>query len=143
MKANIEAMVIEMSKAESKAVGKVNSNEFKELADLRAAYPNFRIVIRASKRKDSMKGLTVAYMEKFIKAHDDEDGTILMEFYTLRGLDENGNKVDFTIPAPYGQLKLWFLSKYPTVGQMTETVNRVIEQAKKNREAQKAAKQAA
>ena len=143
MYANIKAMVIEMNKAEAKAAGKLNSAEFTELSTLRAAYPGFRIVIKSTKSTDNMKGLTVAYMEKFIKAHDDENGTILMEFYTLRGLDKNGNKVDFAIPVPYGQLKVWFLSKYPTVGQTTETVNRIIEQAKKTREEQKAAKKAA
>ena len=143
MRANIGMKVIEMNKTEAKAAGQVGTREFEELAELRAAYPGFRVVIKATKSKNDMKGLTVSYMEKYIKAHDDDDGTIMKEFYTLRGLDEHGTKVDFAPAAPYGQLKLWFLDKYPHVEQMTDTVNKIIEQAKKNRDERMAAKQAA
>ena len=138
MYANFNSASIIMNKAEAKAAGKVNSNEFNELSELRAAYPTFRIVIRASKSKDNMKGLNAPYMEKYIKAHD-ETGEILKEFYTLRGMDEHGEKIDFAPVAPYGQLKLWFLAKYPHVEQMTNTVNKIIEQAKKNRDERKTA----
>ena len=140
MNANFVTKVIEMSKAEAKAAGKVNSNEFAELNTLRAAYPNFRIVIRASKSKDSMKGLDAHYMERYIKAHDDAENTILKEFYTLRGLDENGAKKDLAQAVSYGELKMWFLATYPEVEKMNEAVNTILEQAKAKR---MAAKQAA
>lgn len=144
MKANIEAMVIEMSKAEAKEAGRLNSEAFAELNALRAAYPGFRIAVKSpAKSRDNMKGLTVEYMEKYIKIHDDEDGSILMEFYTLRGLDENGKKIDFAPVAPYGTLKQWFLTYYPEVGKMNDTVNEILTKAQKKREEAMAAKQAA
>ena len=92
MKAIIEAKVIEMNKTEAKTAGRFNSEAFKELAELRAAFPDFRIVVKSTKSKDNMKGLTVSYMEKYISTHDDEDGTIMSEFQMLRGLDEDGNE---------------------------------------------------
>lgn len=140
MQANMVKKVIEMTKNEAKAAGKVNSNEFAELNSLRAAYPNFRIVIRASKSKDSMKGLDTNYMERYIKAHDDAENTILKEFYALRGLDENGVKKEFAQTVSYGELKMWFLATYPEVKKMNETVNAILEKAKTKR---MAAKQAA
>lgn len=143
MNANISASTIIMSKTEAKAAGKVDSPAFQELAALRAAYPTFRIEIKASKSKDNMKGLDAKFMKKYIEAHDDAEHTVLKEFYSLRGLDENGNPADFAIPVTYGQLKMWFLSKYPAVEAMNDTVNKIIEQAKKAREEQKAAKLAA
>lgn len=139
MNANFEKKVIEMSKNEANAAGKVGTAEFEELASLRAACPSFRIVVKPSKSRDNMKGLDTNYMERYIKAHDDEDQSILKEFYSLRGLDENGEKIDFAPVAPYGTLKQWFLTYYPEVGKMNDTVNEILKKAKAKRQAAKAA----
>lgn len=141
MKAIIDAKVIEMNKTEAKAAGCFNTEEFRELAALRAAYPDFRIVIKAVKAKDNMKGLDIPFMEKYIASHDDEDGTIMKEFRLLRGLDENGKKLEIIEPASYGEMKMWFLSKYPELERFD--VNAILVKAKAAREAQKAARQAA
>ena len=141
MKAIIGTKVIEMNKIEAKAAGRYNSEEFKELSALRVAYPDFRIVIKTTKSKDNMSGLTVSYMEKYISTHDDEDGTIMSEFRMLRGLDENGKKLEIIEPASYGEMKMWFLSKYPELERFD--VNAILAKAKAAREAQKAARQAA
>ena len=141
MRAIIETKVIEMNKSEAKAAGHFNSDAFKELNALRAAYPDFRTVVKTTKSKDNMKGLTVKYMEKYISLHDDEDGTIMAEFRLLRGLDENGNKLEIIEPVSYGELKMWFLSKYPELERYD--VNTVLERAKATREALKTARQAA
>lgn len=141
MKAIIDAKVIEMNKTEAKAAGRFNSEQFLELSALRAAYPDFRIVIKATKSKDNMSGLTVNYMEKYISNHDDEDGTIMSEFRTLRGLDENGNKSELADSVSYGELKMWFLSVYPEAERFE--VSEILAKAKAVREAQKAARKAA
>lgn len=142
MKAIIDAKMIEMNKTEAKAAGRFDSNEFHELAALRAAYPNFRIVIKTTKSKDNMKGLTAKYMENYISTHDDEDGTIMSTFRMLRGLDENGNTSEIADAVSYGELKMWFLSIYPDVEQFGK-VNEILAKAKATREAQKAARKAA
>ena len=141
MKAIIEAKAIEMNKTEAKAAGRFNSEAFKELAELRAAFPDFRIVVKSTKSKDNMKGLTVSYMEKYISSHDDEDGTIMSEFQMLRGLDEDGNESEIAEAVSYGELKMWFLSKYPEAERFE--VSEILAKAKKAREEQKAARKAA
>ena len=88
MFANYEKKIIEMTKSESKAAGKVGTTEYETLKELRSENPTFRIVIKASKSRDNMKGLDTNYMERYIKAHDNsEDKAVLKEFYSLRGLD--------------------------------------------------------
>ena len=139
MFANYEKKVIEMTKSESKAAGKVGTNEYDTLKELRSENPTFRIVIKATKSRDNMKGLDTHYMERYIKAHDDAEQTILKEFYSLRGLDENGKKKDFAPVAPYGTLKQWFLTYYPEVGKMNDTVNEILAKAEAKRQAAKAA----
>ena len=63
MNANLCAKVIEMTKNEAKAAGKIGSEKFKELREYQAAYPYFTIEIKAApKRKASFSGLTYKYM---------------------------------------------------------------------------------
>ena len=140
MNANIGMKVIEMNKAEAKAAGRVGTEQFEELTALRAAYPGFRVVVKVTKSKDSMKGLDTNYMERYIKAHDDAANTILNEFYALRGLDENGAKKELAQAVSYGELRMWFLATYPEIANMNDTVNAILEKAKAKR---MAAKQAA
>ena len=140
MFANYEKKIIEMTKSESKSAGKVGTTEYEMLKELRSENPTFRIVIKASKSRDNMKGLDANYMEKYIKAHDkSEDKAVLKEFYSLRGLDENGKKIDFAPVAPYGTLKQWFLTYYPEVAKMNDTVAEILKKAEAKRQAAKAA----
>ena len=140
MFANYEKKIIEMTKSESKSAGKVGTAEYEMLKELRSENPGFRIVIKASKSRDNMKGLDTAYMERYIKAHDkSEDKAVLKEFYSLRGLDENGKKIGFAPVAPYGTLKQWFLTYYPEVAKMNDTVNEILKRAEAKRQAAKAA----
>ena len=139
MFANYEKKIIEMTKTESKAAGKVGTTEYETLKELRSENPTFRIVIKATKSRDNMKGLDTHYMERYIKAHDDAEQTILKEFYSLRGLDESGKKMDFAPVAPFGTLKQWFLTYYPVVGKMNDTVNEILAKAEAKRQAAKAA----
>ena len=144
MNANYEKNVIEMTAKEAKAAGKIGTQEFKDLQTLRSMNPTFAIVIvkpSRSKKKDNMKGLTFSYMEKYISAHDDEDGTIMSEFKMLRGLDEDGNESEIADAVSYGELKMWFLSVYPEAERLE--VNAILAKAKEAREAQKAARKAA
>lgn len=134
MKAIIERKVIEMTKAEEKAAGFFGTAEFEELKALREAYPGFRIVAKASKSRDNMKGLDTPFMEKYIKEHDDEDHTLLKEFYSLRGMDENGKKKQFGQAVPYGILKQWFLTYFPEVANMSDTVDKILAKAQKKRD---------
>ena len=92
MFANYEKKIIEMTKSESKSAGKVGTTEYEMLKELRSENPTFRIVIKASKSRDNMKGLTVAYMKKYIEAHDDAEKTNMTIFNALRGLDADGKQ---------------------------------------------------
>ena len=135
MFANYEKKIIEMTKTESKAAGKVGTTEYETLKELRSENPGFRIVIKASKSRDNMKGLDTNYMERYIKAHDNsEDKAVLKEFYSLRGLDENGKKKQFAQAVPYGILKQWFLTYFPEVADMNDTIEKILEKAQKKRE---------
>lgn len=140
MKANMMKKVIEMTKAEANAAGKITSLEFAELNELRAAFPDYRIVIKAAKSKDNMKGLDTSFMMKYIEEHDkSEDQALLKEFYSLRGMDEKGKKKQFGQAVPYGILKQWFLTYFPEVANMSDTIDEILEKAQEKREAAKKA----
>ena len=89
MTINYTSMTIEMTKAESKAAGKVGTEAFKEMLSLMQQFPNYKILVvtrAATKKSGDFKGLTFAYMEKYIQAHDDEGQSIMKEYQMLRGL---------------------------------------------------------
>ena len=129
---------IVMTKAEAKAAGKPNTEEYNALLDLMKNFPGFQIEIVKStaKKVDRFKGLDYDYMENYIKSHNSE---LLEIFYELRGLDEDGKKVSMAASATYGEVKMWFLTQFPEIEKMGENVNKIIEETRKAREAMKAA----
>ena len=121
MNANLSKKVIEMSKSEAKKAGIPNSDEFNNLNMLRAAYPTFRIEIKKSKSRDTMKGLTINYLKQYINEHD-TDGSVKEEFDLL-----------CEQMTPYGQMKVWFLATFPEVTAKADKAAEIIELAKAKR----------
>ena len=116
MKINYTSMTIEMTKAESKAAGKVGTEAFKEMLSLMQQFPNYKIqvIARASTKKScEYKGLTYEYMEKYIKAHD-EDQSIMKEYQMLRGLTSEAQDA-LADSCTYQEIKNWFLGKFPAI----------------------------
>lgn len=142
MNANLMTKKIEMTKTEAKTAGKLNTTEYNTLLELMNNFPGYQIEIvkTAAKKVDRFKGLDYNYMTDYIKSHNEER---LKEFYTLRGLDENGKKVGMAAAASYGEIKMWFLEQFPEIEGMGEKVNKIIEETRKAREARKAQKEAA
>lgn len=124
MNANMNKKVIEMSKSEAKKAGIVGTDEFNELCELRAAFPNYRVEIKKTKSRDTMKGLTIDYMKQYVKDHDDDDGSIQKKFELLREQ-----------MTPYGQMKVWFLETFPEVTEKADKAAEIIELAKAKRAA--------
>ena len=117
MKINYTSMTIEMTKAESKAAGKVGTEAFKEMLTLMQQFPNYKIqvIARATTKKScDYKGLTYDYMKKYINAHDDKQNTIMTEFEMLRG-ESNEAKDVLADSCSYQEIKEWFLNKFPEI----------------------------
>lgn len=110
---------IEMpSKKYEKLASKYGSNEYREVQEARADYPNYTVVTKkAPKRNDPLKGITYAKMKKYISTHDDEEGTNMKEFLKLIGKsDDSIEKVS------YSKVKSWFSKTYFPKDEETENV---------------------
>ena len=105
MNANHITKKIEMTKTEAKTAGKPNNDAYNTLLELMKNFPGYEIEIvkSASKKTDRFKGLDYNYMMSYIESHNE---ALLKEFYTLRGLDENGKKVGMAAAASYGKCSL-------------------------------------
>ena len=137
MNANIMTKKIEMTKTEAKAAGKPNTAEYNTLLELMKNFPGYQIeIVKSAKKVDRFKGLDYDYMEDYIKSHKSE---LLEIFYELRGLDKDGKKVGMAATATYGEIKMWFLNQFPDIEKMAEKVNKIIDETRKARAAQKAA----
>ncbi len=144
MTINFEARTIEMTKVEAKEASKYNSEKYNELLEIRSQFPAFRIVTKsAPKKKDTFKGLTYEYMEKYIYKYANENKDkqervqkIRAEFDILRGYVD-GKKNEFVDAASYGEVKAWFLLQFPEIEEYNKKVdelrkaNRAAIEAKK------------
>ena len=112
MTINFTNNTIEMTKTESKAASKFGSEAYKQLQEARKDYPTYAVVIKAvSSKRESLKGLTYDYMEKYIAKHDDENQSIMEEFKMLRG-----NTEDLLAESvSYAKVKEWFLATFPEI----------------------------
>ena len=83
-----------MTKKFEREAQRYGSDAYKELQEARRDYPSFRVVVKSSSRKnkDSFKGLTYEYMEKYISLHDREH-VIMGEFKILRGINEDDTEM--------------------------------------------------
>lgn len=119
MNANLFNNTLEMTKTEAKAAGKIGSDEYNKLMELRASFPTFKIVIKTpSKPKSMYNGLTYEYMKKYITKHDDEEKTTMTAFLMLTEKFEiiDGEKVQREV-ASYLEVREWFVNKYPEIQQ--------------------------
>lgn len=116
---NAEARTIEMSKKFAMSARKYGTDEYKDLQNARRDYPGFKVVTvtrQAPTKKESYKGLTYEYMEKYIKAHDDENQSIMAKYLDLRGLSDDAKEA-LAEPLSYYEMKCWFLKTFPAIAE--------------------------
>ena len=135
---NYEIKAIEISNKFAREASKFGSEQYKELKEARADFPTFevKVIKTTAKRNDTFKGLTTAYMEKYIKGHDNAEA-IMAEFNTLRGKVEN--KDELTAKASYGEIKKWFLETYPEIEGTRKEIDKIMKRVNEAREEKKVA----
>ena len=118
---------IEVAKAFYKEASKFGTDEYRMLKEARNDFPTFKVEVKkAGKRSATFKGLTISYMRDYIKEHGSEN---MKDFNILCGYDESGEKVDLVALASYGEIKAWFLKKYPEFKEYTKKVHEVLQSA--------------
>lgn len=98
------------------------TDEYKMLQEAHRDYPGYKVNVVKSRKDDkkkenldAFKGLTYDYMEKYIKAHDD-DGSHMADFQILRGKSEDAVEA-LADSASYKEIRDWFLATYPAIKQ--------------------------
>ena len=108
-----------MDRTFAKSASIVGSQEYQLLQNARQDYPTFTVSMRAIKRnpnKESYRGLTYVYMEKYIAEHDDENQSIMKEYLSMRVI-ANCHSVR------YPTIKKWFLETYPEIVAFSQSQN--------------------
>ena len=131
MTINYASMTIEMTKAESKAAGKIGTEEFKNMLTLMQQFPNYKIQVAtraATKKSCDYKGLTFDYMEKYIASHDNESKSIMTEYEALRGKSDEAQAA-LADSCSYQEIKKWFLSKFPEIEKFHNLRQKILSAA--------------
>ncbi len=118
---------IRITAAFAKKAKAVGSKEYKDLMDLLKEHPGYQVVVPSPvkhKRTDTMKGLTYECMEKFIRSQDGKDSEAMREFAKLTSpLPSINGKPKYRT---YGEVKTWFLAKYPCVVEYRADTNHIL-----------------
>ena len=126
MKVNMFERTIVLTKKEMTAASRYGSDMYKKLQDARRDNPGYRVITVSRKvttQRETYKGLTYAYMEKYIKAHDDEKKTVWAEYMLYRGKPINPND-ELPVAYNYRQMKEWFLGKYEEIAKFYENLTK-------------------
>lgn len=110
IKVNSTKREIVITKAFAKKAENYGSTEYNELKSAKNDNPTFKVVIKKTARKDSLKGLNYDFMKQYIERHEGEDSSKMVEFRKMTVRDE-----DNLATLSYGEVKKWFLEQYPTV----------------------------
>ena len=116
MKIDFTNGTINLSKAEAKKAGVIDSDMYKNLNLVRQEYPNYAVVVveRKTSASSAFKGMGCDFMENYVKTHD-ESGEIVKEFEKLRNAK-----------SPYGAMRKWFFEKYPQFKEFTTRTQWVL-----------------
>lgn len=109
-----DARCIVMDRVFYKNSSNIRFEEYGMLQRARQDYPTYTPVIRRIKRnpnKETYKGLTYAYMERYIQTHENADA-LMVEYKELRLISECHGKA-----RRYPAIKKWFLKQYPEIEQ--------------------------
>lgn len=107
-----DARCIVMDRTFYKNSSNIRFEEYAMLQRARQDYPTYTPVIKRIKRnpnKETYRGLTYAYMERYIESHDNAEA-IMAEYKELRLISECHCKA-----RRYPKIKKWFLAKYPEI----------------------------
>ena len=88
MRINLTERTIVLTKKEMTAASRYGSDAYKELQNARRDNPGFEIVTitrTVKTQRETYKGLTYEYMERYIESHDDDERTIWAEYKMYRG----------------------------------------------------------
>ena len=90
--ARTHSLVLTKSFAAKAAI--FGSDEYKMLQEARRDYPGYKVTVGKTKEaKNIYAGLDYDYMEKYIKAHDDDKQSIINEYLMLRGKSDDALEI--------------------------------------------------
>ena len=91
------------------------SDEYKMLQEARRDYPGYKVTVGKTKEaKNIYAGLDYDYMEKYIKAHDDDAQSIMNEYLMLRGKSDDALEIQAGSASSL-EIRSWFLKTFPAI----------------------------
>ena len=117
--------IIVMPKSIAKKASAYGSAEYVAMIEIKENFAEFEIQIRevnrSTSRKDTLKGLTLEYMERFIERNGSAEQ--MEHFKMLCTPTHDGLTMKRT---PYGSIKKWFIAEFPQVLDYQKQVAQIL-----------------
>ena len=131
---NRKMRTLEITKSFNRLASRYGTDEYNLLQKAKADNPGFKVVVKSSssKKRESYKGLTFKYMEKYIEDHDNEEKTIMAEFKTMRAETDEAREA-FAESMSYKEIKDWFFLTYPVIAEFHKKREKLMEDIDKKK----------
>lgn len=113
-----------ITKKFEKAAKRFGSDEYRELKEVRADFPTYKVITNKGTKANGNKGLTYDFMEKYIDAHD-KDGFVKAQFEVLLAKSEEAEELGATA-ATYNEIKEWFFDTYPAFAEFQKRRDTIL-----------------
>ena len=93
---SVRSRSLVLSKSFATKASIFGTDEYKMLQEARRDYPGYKVTVGKTKNKEqknAFAGLDYDYMEKYIKAHDDDKQSIINEYLMLRGKSDDALEI--------------------------------------------------
>lgn len=118
---------IELSPTAAKAANKYGSDGYNLLRAILADFPGYEVDVkpqrkakRDGKAVDYLKGLSYGFMEDYISNHDDEEHTARKHYEDLRAISKEAKEKN-SAPKSYGEIRKWFLGRFPELVEFEQS----------------------
>lgn len=123
---------IVITKAFAKKAEQFKSDEYYELREAKNDNPTYKVVVSKSAKRDSMKGLTFAFMKQYVEKNGTE--AQMVEFETMTKNEDGIQSMS------YGEVKEWFLVNFSEVVEIFKQREEISKKVKEAKLAQQKAK---
>jgi hypothetical protein len=122
---NTKRNEIVITKKFETAAKRFGSPEYKELKEVRADFPTYKVVTRKATKVNEHKGLTYDFMKQYIEAND-KDGFIKAEFEKITATSKEAKELNAKAK-PYLKVRDWFLNVYPVFAEFEKNREAILE----------------
>lgn len=132
---NTRKHALEITKAFQKQASIYGSEAYKELKSAKEDFPTYRVSVKSAPKRTIEETITMKDILFYVENHSGKDSAEMKTLLELRGTSVQSatNIFEVADSASFAQIKKWFFTMYPEIGNKTENrknrINEILAEA--------------